>query len=188
MSSAPQTSIDTPQFGLPGAPADAKSADDNVVRTYLQEEASAHIPFGRLVKLGTPDAGTGCSGAKVPSAKTDKLVGFSTWDRRFSRSTELDDTGILPAVHFGVTEKGVLWIMPEEDVAPGDAVHGRVTIHDSGAPTVKLPGMVGKTDDGVKTINLSLFAQWRTAGGPTSGQPAKLAFDLTNAGLAVTDS
>jgi len=183
MSSAPQTSIDTPQVGLPGAPADAQSADDNFVRTYLQEEASAHIPFGRVCKLGTADAGSGHSGAKIPSAKTDKLVGFSTWDRRFNRSTELDDTGILPKTHFGVTEKGSLWIMPEEDVVPGDAVHARVT-----ANSAKLPGMVGKTDDGVKTIDITPFAQWRTAGGPTLGQPAKLTFDFTNAVLGLTDS
>ena len=183
MTYAPQTAVGTPLVGLEGAPADSQAADDNVVRTYLQEESSAHIPFGRVVKLGTADAGTGVSGAKVPSAKTDKLVGISTFARSFNRGTELDDDGILPKVHFGVTEKGTLWIMPEEDVVPGDAVHARVTTNSA-----KLPGMIGKSDDGAKTIDITPFAQWRTAGGPTLGQPAKLTFDFTNRVLGLTDS
>ncbi len=184
MSSAPQDLVESPLRGLPGAPCDAQAEVSNRVRTYLQEEASAHIPFGRVVQLGTADAGgTGVNGAKVPSAKTDKLVGISTWARGFNRVTELDDTGILPKTHFGVTEKGELWIMPEEDMVPGDDVHARVT-----ANSAKLPGMIGTTDDGAKTINISYFAQVRQGGGPTSGQPMKLAFDFTNAFLATTDS
>ncbi len=78
MSNNPQTSVAPIQFGLPGAPGDAKAADSNVVRTYVNAEASAHIPFGRVCKLGTADAGgEGINGALVPSIKTDalKLVG-----------------------------------------------------------------------------------------------------------------
>lgn len=184
MSSAPQTSIDTPQIGVPGAPADADAARNNRVETYLQEEASEPIPFGRVCKLGTADAGgVGVNGAKIPSAKTDKLVGFSTWDTSFNRGTEVDETGILPKTHFGVTEKGASWIMPEEDMVPGDQVHARVTTN-----TAKLPGMIGKSDDGAKTINISYFAQVRSGGGPTSGQPIKLVYDFTNAFLETTDS
>lgn len=184
MSSAPQTSVDTPQVGLPGAPCDAAAARDNVVRTYVNEEASAHVPFGRGVKLGTADAGgTGTNGAKVLSAKTDKIVGVASFALGFSRATELDDTGILPKTHFGVTEKGGLWITPGENVGPGDQVHVCVTAHAG-----FVVGQFHKTDDGVYSIDVSKFAQWRTSGGPTTGQPAKLVFDFTNAALAATDS
>lgn len=184
MSSAPQTSVDTPQVGLPGAPADASAADENVVRTYVNEEASAHIPFGRICKLGTADAGgTGTNGAKVPSAQADKLIGFSSFALGFNRTTELDATGVLPKTHFGITEKGVLWIMPEADMVPGDAVHARVTTN-----VAKLPGMIGPTSDTTKTVDISKYCQVRTKGGPTSGQPIKLAFDFTMAATGTSDS
>lgn len=184
MSSAPQTSVGDPSIGVDGAPVDGYAARNNRVSTYLQEEASAHIPFGRACKLGTADAGgTGINGAKVPSAKTDKIVGFSAFALGFNRDTELDSTGIMPKAHFGIVEKGDLWITPEEDMVPGDDVHVRVT-----ATSAKLPGMIGTTDEGVKTIDISPFAQVRKSGGSTSGQPIHLAFDFTNAALAVTDS
>jgi hypothetical protein len=185
MSSAPQTSVNLdPDVGIPGTPTDDYAERHNRVSTYLQEEASAHIPFGRVCKLGTADAGgTGVNGAKIPSAKTDKLVGFSTWSPGFNAVSELDSTGIAPKVHFGVTEKGDLWIMPEEDMVPGDDVHARVT-----ASSAKLPGMIGTTDGGVQTIDVTPFAQVRKGGGPTSGNCIHLAFDFVNAALAVTDS
>lgn len=185
MSSAPQTTVSLePDVGVPGSPVHDYALRNNLVATYLQEEASAAIPFGRICKLGTADAGgVGTNGAKIPSAKTDKLVGFSTFALGFNRVTELSDLGILPKVHFGVTEKGDLWIMPEEDMVPGDDVHARVTIN-----TAKLPGMIGTTDDGVKTIDITPFAQVRKSGGPTSGNCIHLQFDFTNAALAVTDS
>ncbi len=179
MSSAPQDVVGTPAIGLPGSPCDAESARHNRVETCQNEEASASIPFGRIVKQGTVEGR-----AKVPSAKTDLLIGFSTWSPGFSANTQITETGgILPKTFFGVTTKGGLWIMPEEDVAVTDGVHARVT-----ANVAKLPGMVGKTDDGVNTIDISPFARWRTAGGPSSGQPAKLVFDFTNAALSHTDS
>ncbi len=184
MSSAPQTSVDTPAYGEPGYPVDAYADRNNRVQTYINEEASAHLPFGFLVKLGTADlGGPGVNGAKLPSAKTDKLVGFVTGSTSYSRSDQLDGTGVLPKIPLGVTTKGSLWILPEEDMVPGDAVHGRVTTN-----VAKLAGMIGKTDDGVRTIDLVPFAQVRSSGGPTSGNPIHLEFDFINAGLAVTDS
>ncbi len=184
MTYAPQISVDAPLIGLEGAPATAQAADDNVVRTYLQEEGSAAIPFGRVVKLGTADAGgAGTNGAKIPSAKTDKLVGFSAYAIAYNRVTELSDLGILPKSHFGVVEKGEIWVMPEEDMVPGDDVHARVT-----ANSAKEPGMIGTTDDGAKTIDITPFCQVRSKGGPTSGRPIKLVFDFTNAVLGLTDS
>lgn len=179
MSSAPQTSVDAPQIGLPGSPCDADAARHNRVETCQNEEASALIPFGFIVKQGTVERR-----AKLPSAKTDLLIGFATWSPGFSAVTQIQEVGgILPKTFFGVTTKGALWIAPEEDVAVTDGVHARVTTN-----VAKLAGMLGKTDDGVRTIDISPFARWRTAGGPTSGQPAKLVFDFTNAALSHTDS
>jgi hypothetical protein len=191
MSYAPQTSVtSTPQYGVPGAPCDLDAERNNRTDTYINEEASAGIPFGFVVKLGSNNVDGGLvNGAKLPSAKTDKLIGFSTWSPGFSRGSrsgsgdEVDDTGIRPKVHFGVTERGALWILPEEDLVPGDQVHARVTANSG-----KLPGMIGKTDDGVRTIDITPFAQVRSAGGPTSGQPCRVVFDFTNAALAKTDS
>jgi hypothetical protein len=178
MSSPVQTTIDTPLAGLPGAPCDDHAARHNRVETCLNEEASAAIPFGYAVKQGTAERK-----CKLPSAKTDRLIGFATYSPGYVRNTQLADNGIQPKTYLGVTTKGGLWIMPEEDVAVGDGVHVRVT-----ANAGKLPGQVGKTDDGVRTIDISPFAEWRTAGGTTSGQPAKLVFDFVNASLAHTDS
>lgn len=176
---APQTSVRTdPDYGIPGQLATLHGVMDAKVDTYRNEEASAHIPFGRVVKLGSAERL-----AKVPSAKTDKLVGITCFGHSYQRDHELDATGLLPGTDMSVVRSGPVWVMPEEDVAVGDAVHARVTTN-----VAKLPGMIGKTDDGVKTIDISAFAQWETAGGPTSGQPARLWVDFSNAALAVTDS
>lgn len=184
MSSAPQTSLDSPSRGIPGSPCDAAAAKANVNRTYLQEEASAAIPFGSLLKLGTVNAGdNGISGAKLPTAKTDKPIGFLLHAIAYNYGTELTELGVLPKTHIALCEKGALWIMPFEDMVPGDLVHWQVISH-----TGKLPGQITKTDDGVDSIDISKFAQVRMPGGPTSGQPIKLVFDFTNAALAATDS
>lgn len=184
--SGPQTTVAAaPDYGMPGQLATLRSAADAKVDAYIQEEASAHIPFGRVVQLGTADLGDGVSGAKIPASKTDKLVGISCFGHSFARTNaqEIDSTGLSPGTHFGVVREGAVWVMPEEDITVGDEVHARVTLNGG-----KLPGMIGKTDDGVKTIDISAFAQWETAGGPTSGQPARLWVDFANAALAVTDS
>lgn len=184
--SGPQTSVaNAPDYGIPGQLATMHGAGHAKVDTVLQEEASAHIPFGYVVKLGTPNLSLGINGAKIPAAKTDKLLGIACFGHSFARTNaqEIDGTGLVPGTHFGVVREGPVFVMPEEDVVPGDEVHARVTIN-----TAKLPGMIGKTDDGAKTIDISAFAQWETAGGPTSGQPARLWVDFSNAALAVTDS
>ncbi len=189
--SGPQTEVaNTPDYGMPGQLATLRAAADAKVDTYVQEEASAHIPFGRVVKLGTADLSLGINGAKIPAAKTDKLIGITCFGHSYARTNaqEIDGTGLVPGTHIGVVRQGAVFVMPEEDVAPGDQVHARVTVHDTGSPLVKTPGEIGKTDDGVKTIDISAFAQWETAGGPTSGQPARLWVDFNNAALAVTDS
>jgi hypothetical protein len=175
----PQTSItNAPLFGLPGQHATLQSVQTAKVDTALNEEASAHIGFGTLVKRGTQERRM-----KLPSAKTDLLLGFVMFGQSYQRNVELDATGLTPGTHGSVCVCGTLWIMPEEDMAPGDHVHGRVT-----ANVAKLPGMIGKTDDGVNTIDISGFCQVRSAGGPTSGQPIALWFDFSNVNLAVTDS
>lgn len=184
-----QTSVkNRPDYGMPGQLATGNSASEAKVDTFFQEEASAHIPFGYIVQRGTANKdGLGISGAKIPSAKTDKLVGIACLAQSFSRGSaagnELDDTGLAPGTHFGVVREGAVWVMPEEDIVPGDQVHARVT-----ANSAKLPGMLGKTDDGVKTIDISAFCQWETAGGPTSGQTARLWVDFAGAHMALTDS
>ncbi len=176
---APQSTVaDAPDYGIPGQLASLYGASEAKVNTFRNGEASAHIPFGRVVKLGSAERIAG-----VPSAKTDKLVGITCFGHSYQRDHEVDATGLLPGTDMSVVVAGVVWVMPEEDVAVGDEVHARVTTN-----TAKLPGMIGKTDDGAKTIDISAFAQWETAGGPTSGQPARLWVNFVNAALAVTDS
>lgn len=179
---APQTSVQTaPDFAVPGQLATERSVRTAAVDTMLNEEASAHIPFGFVVKKGTLE-----NRAKLPSAKTDQLCGITVFGHGYSRTpgaVEIDSTGLAPGTHMSVMTSGEIYVMPEEDVAITDQVHARVTVN-----VAKLPGMFGKTDDGVKTIDCSAFAQWKSAGGPTSGQPARLWIDFSNAHLAVTDS
>jgi hypothetical protein len=50
-----------------------------------------------------------------------------------------------------------------------------------------ITGFLGSYD-GVKTIDISAFCQWETAGGPTSGQTARLWVDFAGAHMALTDS
>ncbi len=174
MGTPQETVADAPNYGLPGQIA----GPDADVDTVLNEETSAPIPFGRVVQLGTLE-----NRAKIPSAKTDKLIGISCFAHGYQRDTELTSLGIVAGTHFGIVTRGYVWVMPEEDMVPGDDVHARVT-----ANSAKAPGMIGTTDDGAKTIDISAFAQVKTAGGPTSGQPMKLWVDFNNAALAVTDS
>lgn len=185
MSSAPQTSVSLdPVVGLPGAPGDDFAARFNRDSTYISEEASAGLPFGYLLKRGTANlGGTGVHGALLPTAKTDKPAGFVKWAIGYSRPSGLDTDGVQPKTHLALTEKGEVWVMPEEDMVPGDDVHWRVTTNSG-----KFAGQIGTTDDGVRTIDISPFCQVLQGGGPTSGQPAKVSFDFTNAALATTDS
>jgi len=179
---APQTAVAAaPDYAVPGQLASLRSVQSSAVDTMLNEEASAHIPFGRVVKKGTVE-----KRAKVPSAKTDQLCGITVFGHSYSRTpgaVELDNAGLAPGTHMSVLVCGEIYVMPEEDVAITDQVHARVITN-----VAKLPGMIGKTDDGVNTIDISAFAQWKRAGGPTSGQCAVLWVDFSNAHLAVTDS
>ncbi len=185
MSQIPQTVVNaSPDFGLPGQLADLHSARTAKIDTALQAEASAGIPFGTFVKRGTNSGD-----AKVPSAKTDVLFGIAVFGQSYARPYEVDSTGIRPKAHFDVLRNGTVWVLPTEDVVEADQVHVRVTVSSD---TYKLPGTIGKTDDGVKTIDITPFARWESQGTATtlnvSGTPAKLWIDMVNVSLAVTDS
>lgn len=182
--SGPQTTVAAhPDYGMPGQLATLRSAADAKVDTYLNEEASAAIPFGSVVKAGTLE-----NRAKIPSAQADLLVGIACFGHSFARSFqagqgEISSLGILPGTHFGVVREGVVWVMPEDDVTPGLEVHVRVTANGP-----KVPGNIGTGEDTTKTVDITAFAQWETAGGPTSGQPAKVWVNFLNASMTLLDS
>ena len=136
----PQTSVSLkPAVSIAGMLADASMVKD--ADTYTNEEASAELAFGRMVKQGTAD-----DQAKVFAAQSDKAVGVVLHSHAFAKDDQLGTTGLKPKVSFGALQKGKVWVEVDEAVSPADAVRFRAT--SSGGT----PGVFRKTSSAGNTI------------------------------------
>lgn len=155
--------------------------------TYTSSEASAEIPFGRMVMDdGVAD---GEDDSQLPGDKLMKLLSGAggvlagVLMHGYKSKTDVGDSGIKPMASGTVMRKGLIWVHTETAVAPGDQVHVRHTV-DTG----KFLGDFLSTNggDAGKSLNISKFARWRCT---TSGAgDALLEFDLTMAANASADT
>lgn len=122
--SMPQTSVaTTPDAGIPGQIAESAWGEP---LSLLNEEESAEIAFGLLLKRGTAD-GT----CKLLSATSDTPVGLSVHSHGYAAGVEVGDTGVKPAFMLGVMSKGSAFVFVEDAVTEeGDEVHVRAVASD----------------------------------------------------------
>ena len=170
---APQTSIAARDAGMPGM----LTGSDHVIEPCTNEEASASLPFGVMIKNGT--AGANLLG-KLLTATSEKFAGIVVHNHAYNRDTEVNATGMMPKSTFGILRRGQIHVLLEENVAVGDAVRVRCVV--SGGEQA---GAFRTTADSTDCVDISLYAQWRTAG--SLGGTAVLEIDMSGAGLGDPD-
>lgn len=158
---------------------DGSPADDGPIEKVSgrNDEASASIPFGVVVKSGTTE-----SGCLNLTATSNVLKGVSCYSTAYAPVFELDaDGAVLPDVMFDVAVEGRLNVYPEESVTPASEVHVRAV-----AAGDEVAGAFRATADGTDTIDVSAFCRWVSPGSSTVA--AVIEFDFTGAASAVADT
>lgn len=176
MPTIPQTSVSTsPTLGVPGLIADMNPNND--LRSYVNEEASAEIPFGVMVKQGT--AADQCK--LLASGDTAaSFIGVNVYNPSAAKPYVLGDTGIKSKQMCRVMTKGVVWVTVEEAVTPASAVLVRIIA--SGA---EVAGAFRDTADASDCIDISGFARYLTAAG--AGELAQVQIDMNMRGEKAAD-
>ena len=173
----PQTSVTAMPEAVEGLLADDSLTKDCLPAT--SEEASAEIPFGVMVCQGTEDDGVLLLNTSSASMAT-KLKGVTVFGQGYAKPQELGDTGFKPKCTFDVLNKGRIYVMVEEAVAPGNAVRVRAV-----AAGAEVKGAFRTTADGTDTVDISKFAKWiRSA---AEDGLAVVEIDMTMSALAVAD-
>lgn len=179
---AQQTSVAAKMIvAYPGLIVDTSFRKD--VTSAVSEEASAEIAFGRMVKKGTAD-----SGALIPTANTNLMLGIVVHSHAYEKDQELGDTGLKPKITLGLMRHGRIFVEVSEDVTPTDAVRLSCDTHSSA-----VPGVFCKTADAGHTLNLTPLARWvsssfaYTPPGGSATKVAELEVDLTNISSATAD-
>lgn len=155
---------------------------DRVVHcdSRFNEEASNEIAFGTAVVRGTTNKDNGALRPHTSAAAAAPLfAGIVVHSHDYARDVELGTTGLKPKVTMQVLQQGRIYVLPEESVAPGDAVRFRAI---AGAGTV---GAFRKTADAGNSVDISKFARWITTGSTTV--PAVLEIDMAGAKDATAD-
>lgn len=169
---AGQTSVSSaPAVGIPGEPADERTACDGVRVTGINLEASASIVPGYMIAYNSGDD----RGVKNVAAVTDKLYGISLRAHDASDS-EVGTTGWLPGAHLPVGRAGRYFVAIEENVDPTKSV--RVRVLGTGTP-----GKFRATADASNTLDCSAFARWTRTALAADGV-GEVEIDMTNAALA----
>jgi len=176
----PQTSVSAPlSRPFPGVLGDTGNKH---AATRFSAESSAEIPFGVAVLRDATDKVNGAVLPHTSAAVSAPLfAGVVMHSHAYDKDIELGTTGLKPKVTFNVLERGRIWVLPEEAVAPGDSVRFRAVV--AGAEQA---GAFRTTADGTDCVNISSFARWITTG--NSSTPALLEFDIVNAALATADA
>lgn len=152
---APQTSYSFYQ-SVPFAGVLADLESDQDIRSYVNQEATAAMPFGIAVCQAADD-----NGCKLMVDANSLILGITVHqhavDPYFLPSSPAK-AGIAATMTAGVLRKGRIWAIAEEAVAPQDAVYSRYTV--TTAPKDQLGGL-GNTGD-TSTALLIAQAKWLT--------------------------
>lgn len=165
-------------IGIPGQLADLHTAEFGDVISSTNEEASAEIPFGLMVKQGTGGSRELC---KLPTAAAG-LLGVTVHAQNFAKPVQLGDDGIKPGVTVGVLRKGKIYVELNgaTAVTPASEVHVRV------AGAGQLGSFSGGTGVAAETVDISAFARW--CGSGSEGDVVAVEIDMTNSASAVIDA
>lgn len=129
-------------------------------RSFVNEESSAEIPFGRMVVQGAAD-----DGCVLMAGASDDIIGVSVWSQAYQLHNEVGDDGVKPGVGLAVAREARIWVEVPATVTPGDDVR----VHKTGG-TFQTGASAGNT------IKLTSGARWLTS---TSGAGlAQLEIDM----------
>lgn len=145
--------------------------DHASLASYINAEASAHIPFGTMMVQGTLD-----KDALLPNTSTaaaaPKMIGIVVRSQAYERAQEIDATGLLPGVELQILKRGKVYVVSEEDVTPASAVRVRVL---TGTGTVI--GGFRTSADASKCVDISKYARYLNTA--TAGTPVAVEIDMT---------
>jgi hypothetical protein len=96
--------------------------NDYSSESYVNEEASIELAFGRMVKQGTA-----VEQAKELAAQADVPIGIVMHSHRYAKDDELGTTGLKPGVSLAVITRGKIVVEVGEAVGPNDAVRYNAT-------------------------------------------------------------
>lgn len=170
-----QTDVTPMAEAVAGLLADNTLSKDAV--TGLNEEASAQIPFGVMVCQGTTD-----DGALLLNTSSAAMEGALKGISMFGHGLDIGTTGINPEALFSVLVKGRIYVLPEEDVAPGDPVRVRAVASGS-----EVKGAFRTSADSTDCVDISKFARWVKSADISAGEYAIVEIDMTMSALAVAD-
>ncbi len=160
-------------------------ADSTIVKhsdSKYNQEASAEIRFGDGVVRGATDEDNSAVKPHTSAAAAAPLFcGIVLHSHDYAPDIEIGTTGVKPKMTLNVLQKGRVYVLPEEDVDPGDPVRMRVVVAGS-----EVAGAFRTSADATDCINLSTVARWITSGSTTI--PAVLEIDLTNAAAITADT
>ncbi len=161
-------------------------SDNSMIKDCLSrvsEEASAEIPFGRMLKAGSTDPQV-----LLPTATSDLFAGVSVFNHAYAKPNELGDTGLKPMVAFNILNKGRLWVRTEDAVTQASEVHVRCVTGGSngyGAAGAESAGAFRGTADSTDCVDVSAFCRWMKSAG--AGELAELEVDMTSVALSDAD-
>ncbi len=162
---------------LAGMPVDNSDHD---TESYVNEEASAELPWGVALVQGTADRG-----AKLAAAQANRIIGVARREDAYGKDSELGSTGLKPKVSVSVTRRGKLPVLVNEAVAPTSPVRVRMTTNAGANGTNSGPGTFCTTASAGHTVLISSGARFLST---TAGAGiAILAFDFTPLSVAVAD-
>ena len=149
--------------------------------SMVNVEASAAMPFGRGVIFKASN--TTDQDALVPSAEGDIVAGILAHSHAYERSWtnaagtvmgELSSAGLLPGAMLNVLRRGIIWVIAEDAVVPGDRLWVRCTAGGAG----EVVGGCVPADEGTETIPCSNQGVFLTTA--AAGALAQLQVDFTN--------
>lgn len=161
----PQTSVD---LALAVAFDGMDGAGPHATDPYVNEEATAEIPFGTFVAQGVA-----VDAALKLAATTDTVLGVVMHSHKYAVPDQLGTTGIKPNVAMNVRSQGRAWVPVEDAVTPSTAVHVRAVSTGN-----EVAGACRGTADGADTIEITGWAKWLTS--TTGAGRALLEFDARN--------
>ncbi len=151
---APQTSVSAPSVAFAGMLGDTNMV--KYVRSYVNEEASAEIPFGVMVKEGTDPSKQAKALATGDTAV--KFLGVTVHANSYAKPEELGDDGMKPGVVMGVLVEGTIWVPVEEAVTPASSVLVRII-----ATGDEVAGAFRDSADASDCIDVSGFCRFLTS-------------------------
>jgi hypothetical protein len=151
------------------------SSEPHTIRSYVNGESSAEIPFGVMVGQGTLT-----NEAINLAAITDKLVGIVVHSHAYAKTDELGTTGLKAGVVMNVLAKGTIWVLTEETVTPASPVYVRAVVAG-----VEVAGAFRDSADASDLIDISHIARYLT--GCTGAGLVQLSIDVDMRGADVAD-